>query len=673
MGPSVEIVKSASSIAPPALGISLFGPLEVRRSGVLVPLPQSRKLRALLAMLVVEPAPIGRRRLCDPLWDRPNDPRAELRWHLSKLRRIVDSPDRPRLRSKDDAVGIDLDDCMVDALEVMAIKKGDPPSVTRLISLSDRFRGPFLGELDLSGPHAETWLTAQRRRFAACHASILRSLVAAFPCQSDAVSPYLERWLDLAPFEIDAHRALLARLIRDGRVAEAEAHVASTERLFLDEGVPTSALRQLWNEMRRHVPAVAAVAGLAMPVDQSLPLSTDAPRSAARRSALAVMPFRALHDDPVGRRLANGLTGDVITRLAKLRSLSIIARGSVFALADGITSEEAGRRLGVDYLASGMLHRETGRTWVEIELVETRSNTITLAQVCEVPAADLLDAVDELGNRIVAALTAEIEQTERNRAILRSPTSLDAWGAHHRGLWHMYRFTKADNAQAQSLFARAVALDPTFSRAHACLSFTHWQDAFQAWADPVRSADRAYAAAMESLLADEKDPAAHCAFGRASWLRRSHDDAATALRRSVDLSPNFALGHYSLAFVEAQTGDAKAAIAASDTSRALSPYDPMMFGMLGSRGLAHLRLGQYMEAADWATRAAACPNAHINMLGIAALCLAMADRVDEGRLFAARIHAVQPGYGIDTFLGTFHFPPDIARRLRVAATRVSLT
>ncbi len=237
----------------------------------------------------------------------------------------------------------------------------------------------------------------------------------------------------------------------------------------------------------------------------------------------------------------------------------------------------------------------------------------------------------------------------------------------------MYRFTKEDNAQAQRFFARAVSLDPTFSRAHAGISFTHWQNAFQAWSDPARETERAYAAAAQGLLADEHDPAAHWAMGRALWLRNEHESAVAALRVSVDLSPNFALGHYSLAFVHSQTGDPAEAIRASDTSRALSPFDPLMFGMLGSRAIAHLRLGQYEEAADWATRAAARPNAHVNILGLAALCLSLAGRVPEGRALTAAIHATQPGYGIDDFLGAFHFTPDKAELLCAAAAQVSMT
>ncbi len=50
----------------------------------------------------------------------------------------------------------------------------------------------------------------------------------------------------------------------------------------------------------------------------------------------------------------------------------------------------------------------------------------------------------------------------------------------------MYRFNSADNEQAQHFFETAVRLDPTFARAYAGLSFTHFQNAFQGWADARR-------------------------------------------------------------------------------------------------------------------------------------------------------------------------------------------
>ena len=277
---------------------------------------------------------------------------------------------------------------------------------------------------------------------------------------------------------------------------------------------------------------------------------------------------------------------------------------------------------------------------------------------------DAFLVLDEIGNRIVASVASEIETAERNRAILKPPASLDAWEAFHRGLWHMYRFDKADNDRAQQFFEMAVRLDPTFARAYAGLSFTHWQSAFQGWAPREQEIDGAFEFAGQSMMADDRDPSAHWAMGRALWMRGRQDQSIAELETAVDLSPNFALGHYSLSFVHAQAGDAQAAIGSADHSRHLSPYDPMLFAMLASRALALVRLGNFAEAAEWAAKAAARPNAHPHILGIAAFCLALAGRRDEARTYAAGIRRILPNYTVEDFFRAFQIEPQGAALFR---------
>ena len=116
---------------------------------------------------------------------------------------------------------------------------------------------------------------------------------------------------------------------------------------------------------------------------------------------------------------------------------------------------------------------------------------------------------------------------------------MDAWEAHHRGLWQMVRFNQPDNELAQHFFQMAICLDPTFSRAHAGVSFTHWQSAFQGWGRRDREIEQAYAAANQSLMVDDRDPAAHWAMGRALLLRGLKDQSIVELERAIDLMFEF--------------------------------------------------------------------------------------------------------------------------------------
>lgn len=677
----MEAAEPQGQEADVPLSLRLFGHLAVQRGSKAFDLPPSRKVRALLGYLAVAPRPVSRSRLSDLLGDLPNDPRGELRWCLSKLRGIVDEPGRRRVLSREDLVWLDLSDCTVDALRIEAAMgpASHDLALEQLREVCDLFSGDFLEGLDLGrSPQLDHWLGMQRRRYRNCQESLLKRLIERLPEDPAALRPYAERWAQLSPLEEEAQFLLLKTLLASGQRREAEEHFAAVVRLFQAQDLESESLTQRWRDLRRGQRQTKAAPvqfeldhpgrsdrlQLAIPPPEAIPDPT-------RRASLAVMPFAHSALGEATRRLAQGLIHDIIVRLAKLRSMFVIARGSVFGLAEqGLSPAEAAERLGVDYFTSGLLTQSGDRLEVTVELVETRSGHILWSEEFDLKQEQTFLLLEEIGERIVAALANQVEAAERNRAILKAPSSLNAWEAYHCGLWHMYRFTQKDNQKAQDYFRQAVETDPTFARAYAGLSFTHWQNAFQRWADPKRESNLAYKMAGHSVMVDEHDPAAHLAMGRALWLLSRPEDAVIELERSVALSPNLALGHYALSFVQSQAGDPLAAIASSDHSRSLSPFDPLLFGMLGTRAIAHMRLGQFEEAAQWSLRAAARPNAHILILAIAAYCLALTGREEEGRAFTAVVRQTLPNFRVEDFLSRFRFAPDAEALFREGAKRL---
>ncbi|WP_354683005.1 transcriptional regulator [Cupriavidus necator] len=658
----------------PAVQIQMLGPLRIRQHGVAVSLPASRKVRALLGYLALAPRPVSRSHLCELLWEMPNDPRGELRWCLSRIRKLVDSGDRQRLKTSADTIWLDLADGFVDALEIAhAFEAGVTAlSPERQRSLAMLFEGDFLDGLELARcPVFSAWLTAQRRRLRACHTALLEHL--ATSAAGEETFGYLDKWRELAPFDQHVHATILATLARHGRLREGEEHVAATVKLFEAEGLDSRPIRNAW---RAAVTATvvafedrAQVAG----VNQVAQLGPAMPR----HGSIAIMPFV----DPSTQAYARGgaadaLAHDVITRLAKLRSLFVIAQGTVYALHERhVGAEEAGRTLNVDYVVGGTVSTRNGRLTVTVELAETRSARIVWADTFHHKLDDAFLVLEEVGNRIVASVASEIETLERNRAILKPPSSLDAWEAYHCGLWHMYRYRREDNEMARHFFQTALRLDPTFSRAYAGLSFTHFQDAFQNWKQRDERGpkiDKAYDAAAQGLMVDDRDPAVHWAMGRALWLRGRPEESVAELEQSIDLSPNFALGHYNLSFVRSISGDPQAAIVSSDLSRQLSPFDPMLFGMLATRAMALVRLGRFDEAAGWAVKAAARPNAFPHIHAIAACCLALAGSLDQARAEAATIRKIAPAYSLADFLMSFPFDPEGEALFREGARRIGM-
>jgi len=140
------------------LDIRLLGELAVARDGAVVPLPASKKSRALLAYLAATARPHLRERLCELLWEGPDDPRAALRCSLTKLRPLVD----PHLVAARDRVEFR---CSGAAIDIRAICTPANATTDQLEECAALFRGEFLDGLDLPGCFRfQQWCIAERER-----------------------------------------------------------------------------------------------------------------------------------------------------------------------------------------------------------------------------------------------------------------------------------------------------------------------------------------------------------------------------------------------------------------------------------------------------------------------------------------------------------------------------
>src|SRR5260221_100987 len=157
-----------------------LGKLAVRRHCTRMQLPPSKKTRALRAYLAVTPRAHSRSRLCAMFWAVPDDPRAALRWSLTRLRTLVDEPDCRMIIADRDNVALNLDGVTVDILSLRsAARSGTDALATDVLrQASEALEGEFLEGLDLSDCHEfHSWCTAEREETRRLRAQILSALV----------------------------------------------------------------------------------------------------------------------------------------------------------------------------------------------------------------------------------------------------------------------------------------------------------------------------------------------------------------------------------------------------------------------------------------------------------------------------------------------------------------
>ncbi|MDX2167660.1 MAG: AAA family ATPase, partial [Deltaproteobacteria bacterium] len=334
----------------PAAGLSirLLGEMELWRGAQRLALPQSKKTRALLAYLVVTEKPQRRDRLCDLLWDVADDPRAALRWSLSKLRPLVDEPDAPRLVGERETIGVALAGAAVDlfALRESLAGTADPPPLARLLELAEIVRGPFLEGLELPDFLAfQSWCLGVREEARRLHARLLGLLVERLADAPERALPFARSLAQLDPLDEAAQVTLVRLLAACERGREAEQHVHAAMRLLGELGAGDGALlRQAWGEIG--VPRTAAAPAAGAPaVPDRLPRP---PALVGREEELARL--HALLDAVSARRglaavLLSGEAGIGKTSLLGALAGAVAARGGT--VLDGAAYEaESGRPYG---------------------------------------------------------------------------------------------------------------------------------------------------------------------------------------------------------------------------------------------------------------------------------------------------------------------------------------
>jgi tetratricopeptide (TPR) repeat protein len=103
---------------------------------------------------------------------------------------------------------------------------------------------------------------------------------------------------------------------------------------------------------------------------------------------------------------------------------------------------------------------------VKAQLVDAATGTQVWASRYDRGLADIFDVQDELTNTIIAAIEPELARAERVCARSKRPDHVDAWDLYQRGMHHLYLATREDLQEAQTLFARALDLDPNLGPAY---------------------------------------------------------------------------------------------------------------------------------------------------------------------------------------------------------------
>ena len=228
---------------------------------------------------------------------------------------------------------------------------------------------------------------------------------------------------------------------------------------------------------RRDRPAAARAEPAAPPAPVA-----EAPKP--EKPSIAVMPFANMSGDPEHEFLADGLTEDIITALARLNWLFVIARNSTFVYKNKPTDVRAvARDLGVRYVLEGSVRMADRRLRISGQLVEAETGKHVWAHRYDRVLEDLFAVQDDITERVVGAVEPHLYAEEGFRAASRQTERIDAWGLVVRALTLINKVERRQNEEAQEMLRSAIALEPRYARAHALLGWAKWWAALCYWFD----------------------------------------------------------------------------------------------------------------------------------------------------------------------------------------------
>lgn len=420
--------------------------------------------------------------------------------------------------------------------------------------------------------------------------SLLRVLLqnAGAPVSKDALIEAGWGGLAVADNNLTVQIAALRRALADA--ANAESWI---------ETLPRRGYRYVGPSVAMNVPDASAAARAA-----SAPTLPEKP-------SVAVLPFSNLSGDPQQDYFAEGMVDDIITSLARIKWLFVIARNSTFTYKGrAVDVKQVGRELGVRYVLEGSVRKAGGSVRVTGQMIDASTGGHVWAERYDRNSEDIFALQDEIALSAVGAIAPSVRKAEIERVKRKRPESLDAYDLVLQAQPDVDSGMPVQVTRALSLLERAIAIEPAYALAHGNAAMCHHCLFLRAGLREVNRTASIHHA--RSAIVHGQDDALALTLAGFSIGMDAHDRAAafTALEAALAISPSSALTYILGSVILGWGGEAERAIEWSERGMRLSPFDSWAWAAFDAQAMSHLLRGRYEEACRAAYKSVQANPAH---------------------------------------------------------------
>jgi TolB-like protein/Tfp pilus assembly protein PilF len=270
-----------------------------------------------------------------------------------------------------------------------------------------------------------------------------------------------------------------------------------------------------------------------------------APNELSAKS-IAVLPFDNLSRDPDNAFFAEGVQDEILTRLAKVADLKVIARSSTAKFKSAPENlTDVAKQLGALNILEGSVQKANDQVRVNVQLINALTNAHLWAEIYDRKLTDIFAVESDIAKTIADTLQAKLTGAEKQMMVSQPTTDTTAYELYHKGRSLWGKRTGDNIPKAIAFFEQAIARDPNYALAYAGLASAYILSPFYTGADRREAGSKAKEAALKALRLDPNLAEAHAALGKVLFF--SEIDLAGATReykRAIELKPNDADAHH---------------------------------------------------------------------------------------------------------------------------------
>jgi TolB-like protein/Flp pilus assembly protein TadD len=324
------------------------------------------------------------------------------------------------------------------------------------------------------------------------------------------------------------------------------------------------------------VPSIGS--GAATQATVSPPAGTQNP---AAGISIAVLPFANLSDEREQEFFSDGMTDEIMTALAKIQKLSVVARESAFQYkGERNDMRVVGQALNAQYLINGSVRRAGNRVRITAQLVRSNDGVGLWTDNYDRELTDIFAIQEEIAQAIAGALSVPLGLQQGQQLVSSRTGDLDSYQQHLRAR----ALLRANNTDAAvALLEPLVARDRNYAPAWALLALAYTQARFRAdrasSPDDARriwlpALDKSEQAAIEAVRADPSYAGGYARLGAVARFRGDWAASDDLRRQALMLDPSDPETLQSYSQGIANAGRLREALRLAEQLRAVEPFVP---------------------------------------------------------------------------------------------------